>query len=80
MTDQFVFGYCGWAVLEDLYQTASSQQSHSTLHTGFGQAGPLRQVLQAEGNTFLFRTIECGPEDDINQKSCWGVVVTSHIG
>ena len=80
MTDQFVFGYCGWAVLEDLYQTASLQQSHSTLYPGFRQAAPLRQVFEAQGDTFLFGTIQCGPEDDINQKSCWGVIVTSHIG
>ena len=65
---------------EDLYQAASLQQSNRTLHSRLGQACPLRQVLQAQRDTSLLRTIECGPENDVNQKSIRSVIVTGQVG
>ena len=78
--NKFVFGHGSRVASEDLYQPASLQQSNRTLHSRLGQACPFRQVLQAQRDTFLLRTIECGPENDVNQKSSRSVIVTGQVG
>lgn len=78
--NQFVFGHGGRVGSEDPYQAALLQQPNSTLHSRLGQACPCRQVLQAQRDTFLLRTIECGPENDVNQKSGRSVIVTGQVG
>ena len=80
VTNQFVFGHCGRLGSEDLYQPAPLQQSNSTLHCRLGQARPFRQVLQAQRDTFLLRAIERSPENDVNQKTSRGVIVTGQVG
>lgn len=78
--NQFVFGHGGRVGSEDLYQPASLQQSNSTLHSRLGQARPFRQVLQAQRDAFLLRAIERSPENDVNQKTCRGVIVAGQVG
>ena len=80
VTNQLVIGHGRRAGLEDLYQTASFQVPNSTLYRRFGQTRRVGQVLQAQGDPLLLRAIECGPQDDVNQKSCRDVIVTNKIG
>ena len=80
VTNQFVFGYGRWPGLEDSYEAAPLQHPNGLLHCRLGQAGRIGQFLQAPRNTSLLLTIECSPEDDINQKSGGSVIVTRQIG
>lgn len=79
VTDQFVLGHGRGSGLDNLYQPASFQYPDGILHSGFRQAGPCGQFLQAQRNTSLLLAIERRPEDDVDQESGGGTIVAGQI-